>query len=273
MSAAAPAAVGVRRDSNAYSLFIFVLTVLSLLIMVALVLPGASAPTKVLLNVYDNVICLVFLGDFAWRMRRAPRTRDYFIGERGWLDLLGSIPSFGLFADGARYSSLLRLARLSRLTRITRLMRGQSKRELIDDVTENRGQYAVVITLLAMMVILVFASVLVLQFEGNDPNGNIKTGGEALWWAWVTMTTVGYGDFYPVTSGGRIVGSIVMLTGIGIIGALASIFAAVLVSGRKHDGDASPSSEPSEVRDELRAIRRELAALRAASGRDDDPEP
>lgn len=273
MSADAPAAVGVRRDSNAYSLFIFVLTVLSLLIMVALVLPGVSDATKTLLNIYDNAICLVFLVDFAWRMRRATHKRDYFIGERGWLDLLGSIPSFGLFADGARYTSLLRLARLSRLARITRLLRGQSKRELINDVSKNRGQYAVVITLLAMMVVLVFASVLVLQFEGNDPNGNIKTGGEALWWAWVTMTTVGYGDFYPVTPGGRIVGSVVMLTAIGIIGALASIFAAVLVSGDSDDDEEEPSSssESAEIRDELRAIRLELAALRAASGRDDEP--
>ena len=273
MSAAPPAAVGVRRDSNAYSLFIFVLTVLSLLIMVALVVPRVSEPTKTLLNVYDNIICLVFLGDFAWRLRRAPRKRDYVIGERGWLDLLGSIPSFGLLANGARYTSLFRLARLSRLARITRLMRGQSKRELMNDVAENRGQYAVVITLLAMMVVLVFASVLVLQFEGNDPNANIKTGGEALWWAWVTMTTVGYGDFDPVTPGGRLVGAVVMLTAIGIIGALASIFAAVLVSGRKDGDNATPSPEASsEVRDELRAIRRELAALRAASGRDDEPE-
>ena len=268
MSAAAPAAVGVRRDSNAYSLFIFVLTVLSLLIMVALVLPGVSEATERLLNVYDNVICFVFLADFAWRMSRAPRKRDYFIGERGWLDLLGSIPSFQFLADGGRFTSLFRLARLSRLARITRLMRGQSKRELIDDVRENRGQYAVVITSLAAMLVLVFASILVLQFEGSDPNANIKTGGEALWWAVVTLTTVGYGDFYPVTAAGRIVGFFVMLTGIGIIGALASIFAAVLVSGGKND-DASPS----EVRDELRAIRRELAALRAASGRDDEPGP
>src|SRR5262249_49163945 len=85
------------RQSNAYELFILVLTVYSLAIMVALLVPTLSTPTVHLLSVYDNVICLVFLFDFALRMRRAPSKRGYFIGGRGWLDLLGSIPSFGIF--------------------------------------------------------------------------------------------------------------------------------------------------------------------------------
>jgi voltage-gated potassium channel len=166
-------------------MFIFVLTVLSLLIMVALVVPRVSAPTKQLLNIYDNIICAVFLGDFAMRLPRAPRKRDYLIGERGWLDLLGSIPSFQVLGKG-KHASLFRLARLSRLARINRLIRGQSKRELVDDVLEHRGQYAIVITLLAAAMVLVLASVFALQFETQDPNANIRTGSEALWWSWVT---------------------------------------------------------------------------------------
>ncbi len=249
----------VAKDSNAYEMFIFVLTVLSLLVMVGLVLPRVSEPTKRLLNIYDNIICVVFLGDFVMRLRRAPRKRDYFIGERGWLDLIGSIPSFQVLGSG-KYASLFRLARLSRLARITRLIRGQSKKELLDDVLENRGQYAIVITLIAAMVVLIVASVLVLQFESKDPNANIHTGGQALWWSWVTITTVGYGDYYPVTTGGRIIGFFVMLTGIGIIGALASIFASVLVTS----GSDRDEVEPDAVRQELRALREEIAALRVS---------
>ena len=238
-------------------MFILVLTVLSLAIMVGLVMPRVSVPTKRLLNIYDNIICVVFLFDFAMRMRRAPRTRDYFIGERGWLDLLGSIPSFQIIGSG-KYAALFRLARLSRLARITRLLRGQSKKELIDDVLENRGQYAVFITVLAALVVLVLASVFVLQFEGKDAEANIQTGGDALWWSWVTITTVGYGDYFPITIGGRIVGFFVMLTGIGIIGALASIFASLLVS----PSQPAPPAEPDAVHEELQAIRAELAGLR-----------
>ncbi len=68
-----------------------------------------------------------------------------------------------------------------------------------------------------------------LQFESRSPDSNIKTGGDALWWAMVTITTVGYGDFYPVTTLGRLTGVSVMFAGVGIIGALASILASILV--------------------------------------------
>ncbi|HUL85011.1 MAG TPA: ion transporter [Actinomycetota bacterium] len=258
----APATPSARpRFSNAYELFILVLTVLSLVIMVGLVAHRTKDATWTLLNAYDNIICFVFLGDFVARLRHAPTKRAYFIGERGWLDLLGSIPSFGFLADGGKWTSLFRLARLSRLTRISRLLRGQSKRELLDDVLHNRGQYAVMITLTAAMVVLTFASIFVLQFESTAPNGNIKTGGEAVWWSIVTITTVGYGDFYPVTAPGRIVGVFVMLTGIGIIGALASIFASLLVSS----GDDAPADDAA-VEGELRALREEIAALRQEVG-------
>src|SRR4051812_18242645 len=202
----------VRKRSNAYDLFILVLTVLSLAIMVALLLPFSDATIR-LLTVYDNVICVVFLFDFAMNLVRAERKRDYFISRGGWLDLLGSIPSFG----GFKYAALFRLARLSRLTRITRLLRGESKRDLVKDVVSHRGQYAAFVTVLLTLIVLTVASIAALQFESGAPDANIKTGGDALWWSVVTITTVGYGDFFPVTTLGRITGLAVMVSGVGII--------------------------------------------------------
>ena len=110
--------------------------------MVVLLLPLSDA-TIHLLSVYDNATCVVCLIDFTLRLRRASPKRSYFFGERGWLDLLGSIPTFGVF----RYAALLRLARLSCLARITRLLRGKKKRELVDDVLAHRGQYAAFISI------------------------------------------------------------------------------------------------------------------------------
>src|SRR4029078_3615403 len=101
--------------------------------------------------------------------------------------------------------------------------------ELVRDMIANGGQYASFITLLAAGMILSTASFLVLQFESRSPDSDIKKGAGALWWGLVTITTVGYGDRFPVTLAGRLVGLFVMLTGVGIIAALASILASLLV--------------------------------------------
>ena len=146
-------------------------------------------------------------------------------------------------------------------------MRAKNKREIVADIREHRGQYAVFVTLLAAMIVLIVASILVLQFESSAPNGNIKTGGEALWWAVVTLTTVGYGDYFPVTLAGRVTAVFVMFTGIGIIGALASILASVLVAP-----DQGEVAEEASMQEELAAIRSELVALRASLAPADPPE-
>jgi voltage-gated potassium channel len=258
------------RKSNAYQIFILVLTVLSLVIMVWLLMP-ITPQTRQLLNWYDNAICFIFLYDFTMHMIDARKSKtNYFIKERGWLDLLGSIPSFGL----TTYGGLLRLARLSRLARITRLMRGQNKKEMVDDIIQNRNQYTAFITILLTAIILTVGSTLVLQFESQDPNASIQTGWNAFWYSIVTITTVGYGDFYPITYGGRIVAIFIMFMGVGIIGALASILSSILVgaptSAAEEEGPQTPSGELTPVvlaeapatKQDVAALEKEIASLR-----------
>jgi voltage-gated potassium channel len=246
-----------RKTSNAYSIFILVLTVLSLAVMVVMLLP-LSEPTLTLLSVYDNIICVIFLIDFALNLRGASRKSDYFIRERGWLDLLGSIPSFGLL----QYGALLRLARLSRFARITRLLRGENRKALVKDVLDHRSQYAMFITILLTLLVLSVASVLVLQFESKSPDASIITGWDAFWYSIVTITTVGYGDLYPVTPWGRITAMFIMFAGVGIIGALASILASLLVGSSSPEEEDTPAAAPvPSVQEDLKAIKDELAVL------------
>jgi voltage-gated potassium channel len=247
-----------RKTSNAYNIFILVLTVMSLAIMLAMLLPLSEATLK-LLGYYDNLVCVIFLIDFFSNLFSTPKKSDYFIRRQGWLDLIGSIPSFGIL----RFGALLRLARLSRLARIARLLRGENKKALIKDVLEHRSQYAGFITLLLVFLVLTVSSVLVLQFESVSPDAKIITGHDALWYAIVTITTVGYGDYYPVTQGGRIAAAFIMFAGIGIIGALSSILASMLVGGNEPEPEETPDGKPAlTVEQELSAIKEELIMLR-----------
>ncbi len=246
-----------RKTSNAYNIFILLLTILSLAVMVVMLLP-LSESTLSLLGIYDNMICVIFLADFALNLRGASRKSDYFIHERGWLDLIGSIPSFGVLQVGA----LFRLARLSRLARITRLLRGENRKALVKDVLDHRSQYATFITLLLAIVVLTVSSVLVLQFESKSPDANITTGGDSLWYSLVTITTVGYGDHYPVTPWGRITAMFIMFAGVGIIGALASILASLLVGSSEEEEKETPADLITlSIHDELTAIKHELAVM------------
>jgi voltage-gated potassium channel len=271
-----------REHGSPYNIFILVLTLFSLAIMAVLLLP-LDQDTRDLLTVYDNVICAIFLGDFFTNLAGSKPRRAYLIGQRGWLDLLGSIPSFGFIP----FTALFRLARLSRLFRIGKLLGGKNRKALVADVLHNRGQYATFITILAAGMVLSVASVLVLQFESTDPDANIQSGGDAIWWGVVTLTTVGYGDRFPVTFLGRLTGVSVMMAGIGIIGALASILASVLVPPPKEpeaasdpatagggvEGGPTPppgptAAVPDAVAEELARLREEIAALRAALPRE-----
>jgi voltage-gated potassium channel Kch len=263
----------VRHHGNSYEIFILVLTVMSLAVMVLLLLPLAPAELDTL-RVYDNIFCFVFIGDFLYNLAGSHPRSEYFMRRHGYIDLLGSIPSFGIVPA----LGLLRLFRLFRLVRISKMLRGQRKKELISDIIHNRSRYATFITLLLAMLVLVTSSLLELQFESRSPDANITTGSDSLWWAIVTITTVGYGDFYPVTEMGRIVGVFVMFAGVGIIGALASILASLLVSPAPADADEEgseaeagtvPAARANQVvaatpavEAELAAMRGELAALR-----------
>lgn len=134
----------------------------------------------------------------------------------GWIDLISSIPNFSF----ARAGRALRLVRLLRILRAFR-----STKNIISHIYKNKTSGAFTTVSLVAVLVLIFSTIAILQVE-TAPNSNIKTAEDALWWSYTTITTVGYGDKYPVTTEGRIIAGILMTVGVGLFG----IFTAFLAS-------------------------------------------
>ena len=120
-----------------------------------------------------------------------------------------------------------------------------------------RGRVAIYVTGSTVMVLFVSA-LAALEAERADPAGNISTFGDALWWAVTTVTTVGYGDHYPVTTTGRLVAVGLMLSGIALLGIVTASLATWLLDGVR----AVEEEAQAETRDDIGALTQEVAALR-----------
>lgn len=109
-------------------------------------------------------------------------------------------------------------------------------------------------------MVLEFVSIFILVTEHNDANANIKTASDALWWAYVTVTTVGYGDKYPVTNSGRIVGVLLMTIGVGLFGVLTGYLANAFLKPKstKQNQQEAVNTTPDNLQAGLQEIKRIL---------------
>lgn len=231
-----------------YQLFMLCLCVLALVGLAAEVAMPMSEDTRFILAEADLVLCVFFLADFLWSLVKADNRWRYFV-TWGWIDLLSSVPAIGV----------LRAGRVLRVVRILRLFRAvRSLRTISEYVLARRAQSAFLAATLISIVLLFSSSIAIIDLErGGD--ANIQSPEDAIWWSFVTMTTVGYGDRYPVTTGGRIVAGLLMIAGVGVFGTFTGLVASWFVeSGQEESGDR------------VAALQAEVVALRQQVGQRPD---
>jgi voltage-gated potassium channel len=205
--------------------------------------------TSALLLQIDQIICVVFLCDFIYSLVTAPNKLQYL--KWGWIDLISSIP----FVQSLRWGRFFRVVRILRI-----LYRLRSTRILFEYLLKNRAEGTFLTILLIAFFLMVFSSIAILNCE-NRPESNIKTASDALWWTFISITTVGYGDHYPVTPLGRVVAVVVIITGVGLLG---SFTAFVVATFRKPEEEKEEKelvqilSEVSEIRMRLERIEKHL---------------
>lgn len=201
------------------------------------------------MRVAEWLIWGVFAAVFAAKLAVAPHTLVYL--RRNWFEVL---------------IVLLPMLRPLRLLRVLRVLRVLSllgfNATVLQRVTASKGARSIVSIVLVIMVV---GATLTLLAERSEPGANIRDFGDALWWAAVTMATVGYGDHYPVSAAGRGVAVALMLLGIAALSALTAVIAAFLVREPQEaaEGQALPPGISDLLR-EIQDLRREVAELRAA---------
>lgn len=201
-----------------------IVIILSIYVLCALIVDTAIVlppETSRLLNYIDIAICIFFFFEFCIRFFKAENKLKFMAW--GWIDLVSSVPMIGILRVG-------RLLRLIRLLRIIRAFR--STKKLVNHLFINKAQGAFVSVFSIAILLLIFCSIAILQVE-TDPNSNIKTAEDAIWWAYVTITTVGYGDKFPVTTEGRVIAAILMTAGVGLFGTFTAYVSSWFLSGEK----------------------------------------
>lgn len=209
-----------------FTLFQVVIFILSVYVLFSLMISTfikLTPEVEKLLDYIDFGICIVFLIDFVVRFKNAANKWQFM--KWGWIDLISSIPAVNYVRAG-RVLRLIRLLRLLRAFRSTKVLLNHIFRKKTHGIFTS----AAVIALL----MIIFSSIAILQVEDAE-NSNIKSAEDALWWSYVTITTVGYGDKYPVTSEGRIIAAALMTVGVGLFGTFAGFIASLFVEEKKQE--------------------------------------
>lgn len=217
--------------------------VLCVLVLVALgvdTLVDLSPHTRIILLYADTAVCGIFFLDFLWSLKTAEHRGRYLI-TWGWIDFISSIPAVGV----------LRIGRAARLARILKVLRGlRSARVLVDYILARRAQSAMLAAILTTILVVVFSSIAIIGFE-TAAGGNLTTAQDALWWSMVTVSTAGFGDFYPISPEGRIIAVALMITGIGLFGTFTAFVASWFLQPSEEDQDR----ELEEIKAEIKGLR------------------
>lgn len=234
--------------SIGYEIFIMLLTILSIFNLILLTFASVDPDLSSIILTINTFITIIFIIDFLSRFFTVKSKTHYFFRGYGWADLLSSLPliQFKIF-------------RLFRLFRVIQIMRYFGPRKIARNLLYNRAGSALYLTIFVIILVLQVGSLAVVRVEKDVAGANIVNGIDGLWWAFVTITTVGYGDYYPVTNIGRFIGLGVMVVGVATFGVLTGFLANAFVAPKSEEEDVmldNPNAD--QAKSDLDEFRRLL---------------
>ncbi|WP_087018884.1 potassium channel family protein [Thaumasiovibrio subtropicus] len=196
------------------SLMAFALSLVSLIIVVVSMIAARYTDSFHWLIILDTFICLIFWFQLSIDLVRSRNKRRYL--RQHWIDFIASVPII----------EPLRFMRLFQIFRVIRLIR--TSQDVLGQLSRAPKETTLASLILLLTLLLTLGSTFILLVEGNAPDATITNADDALWWVIVTISTVGYGDLYPVTNWGRIIAGIVIVSGVAIFGMVAGLVSSAI---------------------------------------------
>ena len=219
------------RAGRWFDAVVFALIVVSLITFSIETLPNLPPPAAAMLYWIEFATVLLFTGEYLLRLAVADSRWRFVRSFFGVLDLVAILPFYlaaGVDLRAVRTFRLLRLLRILKLTRYSDAVR--RLRRAVGIVREE------LVLFLNVALILIFLSAVgIYSFEHDRQPEHFASVFHSLWWAVVTLTTVGYGDMFPITTGGRVFTFFVLFLGLGIVAVPTGLFASALAKAREEE--------------------------------------
>ncbi len=223
--------------------------VVAFLLVVLILFSAATVPLETLPNLSPAVIdflrmaewfvVAVFTVEYLLRLYAAEHRLRFIFSWYGLVDLLAILPFYFALSYDLRILRLLRIFRLFRLFKLTRYNHALSR--MWRAFAESKEELAVSLLILTMAIY--FAAFGIFYFEHDKQPDKFTSIVDALWWAVATVTTVGYGDIYPITIGGRLFTFLLLIASLGLVAAPTGIFASALLSIRSDEREAQKKKQ------------------------------
>lgn len=239
---------------TAFELFLLALVGLSIVNSIILLFRSSHDIREIILLI-ESFIFIFFLADFIMRFHQAENKTRYLLREGGILDLIAGLPL-----------PIARLARLPRAFATVRRLQREGYVSVMHSLDRERNNASLTAAVFLTIVVVEFGSIAVMRPEIESGESDFESAGDVIWWSYVTITTVGYGDYYPVTDGGRIAGILMMTIGLGLFAVVTGFISNLFLSPAsakqaQHDREVQIANDIEDIHDRMAGLEEKIDRL------------